>query len=322
MKKRNKHNKHSNKYEPLIEEELAACDEFPMAGELPADEGFEDKRISDYYTHRRLQKNKMERKVRQSQMWLGRLRIFLRLIVILVLIFIGYKLIKLPQWYLDKNVFNSPKNPYLEIMNNKIVPSYKILTVLRRANIPHVPIYKFETDEIRNNILNLEPVANVYVRRFWFPARLQIIIEEKTPLVSISPSENVQPIAFFTKDGSLIGREYMPLNPSFKTTLVLSYGARGDDYRNWNAEKIILIDNIAKAIKANSFEDIQYIDMRNPHDVYAKIKTANIRLGELDDSIFERIKRIPSILPQVKMLDKPIKYIDLRWKNTNYIKLG
>ena len=36
-------------------------------------------------------------------------------------------------------------------------------------------------------------------------------------------------------------------------------------------------------------------------------QTANIRLGELDETVFDRIVRIPSILPQVKTLDKKIK---------------
>lgn len=309
--KKNHDNEYNNEYnyEPSIDDENIQ-------------EEHDELKISEYYTHRRLQKNKMERKVRQSQMWLARFRVFLRLVIILLLIFVGYKLVKLPQWYLDANIFNSPNNPSLEIMNNKIVPSSKILSALRKTSIPHVPIYKFETDEIKNNIMNLDPIDDVYVRRFWFPARLQIIVEEKVPVLTISPAENVQPIAFFAKGGTLIGREYMPLSPTFHTVLVLSYGTKGDDYRNWDNEKIKFIDKVAKAVKICSGEDVQYIDFRNPKDIYVKIKTTNIRLGDLHDTVFDRIKRIPSILPQVKMLDKPIKYIDLRWKNTNYIKLG
>lgn len=278
--------------------------------------------ISEYYTNRRLQKNKMERKIRQTQMWLGRFRVLVRLLTILLLIAIGYKLIRLPQWYLNDSVFNSPNNQYLEILNNRIVPSYKILSALRRTDIPRTPIYRLNTDEIRDNILQLDPVENVFIRRFWFPARLQIIIEECTPILSIAPTINVPTIAFFTSKGKLIGRDYLPLNKSYKTILVLTYGSKGDDYRNWNYEKIKLLENVAKAVNVNSKEPVEYIDVRNPKDVYVKIHTVNIRLGDLDDNVFERIGRISSILPQVKMLDKKIKYIDLRWKNTNYIKLG
>lgn len=278
--------------------------------------------VSQYSMHRRLQKNKMERKVRQSRMWLERFRILVRLATILFLIYFGYLLLRLPQWYLDKNVFNSLNNPSLEISNNKIVPSYKILAALRRTEVPHTPIYRFETDEIKNNILKIEPVQDVYIRRFWFPARLQIIVQERVPILTISPAPNVLPIAFFAKGGKLIGRDYMPLNKSFKTYLVLSYGAKGDDYRKWDNEKVKLIEKIAKTVEANSGEKVEFVDLRNSKDVYVKVRTANIRLGDIDDSVFERINRIPSILPQIKTLDKKIKYVDLRWKNANYIKLA
>lgn len=286
------------------------------------DDADAEQKISRYCAQRRLQKNQMERNVRKSRLWLGRLRIFTRLTITLLLIFLGFKLLKLPQWYLNKDVFNSLSNPYLEIDNNKIVPSYKVLAALRKTEAPNIPIYRFDTTEIKQDIMQLEPVENVYVRRFWFPARLQIIVEERTPIITISPKENVAPIAFFARGGKLIGRDYMPLPKSFKTILVLSYGSKGDDYRNWNNEKIKLIEKVANAVKANSNEEIRYIDLRNANDVYVRVKTANIRLGKLDDTVFARIERIPSILPQIKTLDKKIQYIDLRWKNANYIKLG
>ena len=67
-------------------------------------------------------------------------------------------------------------------------------------------------------------------------------------------------------------------------------------------------------------EVVEYIDYRNPKDVYIKIPTVNIRLGELNPSIFNKIGRLPSLLPQVKMINKKVKYIDLRWESS-YIKL-
>lgn len=282
----------------------------------------EEIKLSSYSAQRRLQKNRMERKIRQSQMWLRRFQLFARMVIIVGLIFFGYKLLKLPQWYLNKNIFNSLDNPSLEILNNKIVPSYKILAALRRTEVPSKPIYRLETDEIKQNIMQLDPIEDVYIRRFWFPARLQIIVEEKVPLITISPDLNTPPVAFFAKGGKLIGRDYMPLSKSFKTTLVLVYGTKGDDYRNWDNEKIKTLEKIAKSVEANSGEKVEYIDLRNPKDPYVKVKSVNIRLGTLDETVFDRINRLPSILPQIKTLDKKIKYVDLRWKDANYIKLG
>lgn len=282
----------------------------------------DEQKISPYTAQRRMQKNKMERKVRQSQMWLRRFQLFARFFIILLMIIVGCKLLKVHQWYLDKDVFNSLSSPSLEILNNKIVPSYKILAALRRTDIPHTPVYRLQTDEIKRNILQLEPVEDVFIRRFWFPARLQIIVEERVPVLTISPNLETPPIAFFARGGKLIGRDYMPLDKSFKTILVLTYGSRGDDYRSWKNDKVKQIEKLAKAVESSSGERVEYIDLRTPADVYVKVKTANIRLGDLDDTVYERISRIPSILPQVKMLDKKIKYIDLRWKDANYIKLG
>jgi len=61
--------------------------------------------------------------------------------------------------------------------------------------------------------------------------------------------------------------------------------------------------------------------MRNPLDVYVKIKTTSVRLGVLDSSVFDRIKRIYTILPQIHEVHEKIKYIDLSWDNVNYLKL-
>jgi cell division septal protein FtsQ len=287
-----------------------------------ANEAPKGRQVSAYYGRRSVKKKRMERKLRQGQMWLGRLHALVKFAIILVMIFVGYKVIRLHQWYLPANTFNSLNNPSLEIVNNKIVPSYKILAALRRTQVPPLPIYRIQVDDMKKNIMQLEPVQNVYIRRFWFPARLQVIVQERVPVITISPSEKVPPIAFFAKGGKLIGREYMPLDKSFKTTLVLSYGVRGDDYHVWDKNKIKLIQKIAAAVQESSHEPVQYVDCRRPNDIFVKIPTANLRIGEIDDTMFSRIARISSILPQIRTLDKKIKYIDLRWKDANYIKLS
>ena len=101
----------------------------------------------------------------------------------------------------------------------------------------------------------------------------------------------------------------------------MSYGNKGDDYRKWDINKIRQIEKIAKYVETYSKESIEYIDCRNPNDIYVKIKTVNIRLGKLDENVFKRIERIPSILPQVKLVDSKVKYLDLSWEKVNYLKL-
>lgn len=286
-----------------------------------------DNNISEYDEYseevvkKRIKQHKEERSIRRSNLWMRRLKVLLRFLTIIALMFLCYKLIRMRQWYMSPHAFDSAKSPYLEILNNKIVPDYYIVAALRKNEVPKVPIYMFNTDEIRKTIMQLEPVENVYIRRFWFPARLQIIVQERVPVITIAPDENVEPIAFFTKGGKFIGRDFLPLDKSIKTIRVLTYGTKGDDYRYWDKSRVEMLEKVAKTVKSVSKEPLKYIDLRNPKDVYLQIGDLSVRLGELDDSCFDRIVRLPSIMPQIQTLDKKIKYIDLRWKNASYIKL-
>lgn len=269
----------------------------------------------------RMLQNKKERHSRKSFTWLKRFKKLLRFLMVIALIFMLYHSLKLKYWYMSQNAFNSVKNGSLEIVNNNIVPSVRILRALRQNPVPKMPIYLYNTDVLKKDILLLDPIEDVYIRRFWLPARLLIIVKERKPIITIAPAPDVEPIAFFAKGGKLIGKDYLPLDPKYKTIRVLSYGVRGDDYRHWTPEKVALIERLAKTIEVSTKSHIEYIDFRNPSDVYVKLPEVNIRLGEVDEDIFKRIKRLPSILPQIVNLDKKIKYLDLRWDNANYIKL-
>lgn len=268
-----------------------------------------------------VKKKRRERLVRKGRMKQERFRAFMRfLFSILFIVALVYGL-KLHGWYMDKDAFNHVGGRSVEIINNRIVPSHKILVLLKNSNVPNVPIYMAKTDSIKKELMKLAPVENVYIRRYAFPARIQIILRERIPVITVSPDVKVPPVAFFTTDGKIIGREFLPLDKSFKTILVLSYGNKGDDYHKWNLNKLHEIEKIAKYVETYSGEPVEYIDLRNPLDVYVKIKTVNIRLGQLDENVFKRIERIPSLLPQVKLVDSKIKYLDLKWEKVNYLKL-
>lgn len=273
------------------------------------------------YTHQRMLKNKLERRQRQIQLWLKRLKRLITFLLLVMIVFVGYLLLYLPQWYMSRDAFNSVNSSSIEILNNNIVPDYYILSALRKTQVPTVPMFLYDSTELKTNILTFAPIQNVFIRRLWFPARLQIIIQERIPILTISPDEKVPPIAYFTEGGKLIGRDFLPLKSGYKTFLVLTYGVRGDDYRHWSVEKINKIEKLGKIVESSTKKKLNYIDLRIPNDVYVKVDDINIRLGNFDDSIFERVKRITTILPQVYALDKKIKYIDLRWKDANYIKL-
>lgn len=285
----------------------------------------EIKKINKYNIKRRLKQSKMQRKIRHTQRNIKTLRIILRLLMIAALIYLSYHVIYMKSWRLPQDTFSKINNPALKISNNKIVPSYKILAAIRQIEIPDKAIFLIKTDDIKKSILSLEPIQDVYVRRFWFPARLEIIIKERVPSIVIAPNERVQPIAYFSRDGKLIGHEYMPLKANYKTIKVLAYCTKEDDYRKWDINKQNYIRKLAKTIEYYSAGPIEYIDFRNPGDIYVKINPVLLRLGSIDNISFDetskRLSKLPSLLPQVKLLDKKIKYLDLRWTNVYYAKL-
>lgn len=113
----------------------------------------------------------------------------------------------------------------------------------------------------------------------------------------------------------------MPIPSKFKTTKILSYGTNDDDYENWDKKRVDELIKLTKTIEAYSKQKVIYIDLRNQNDIYVKLDDVMLRIGSIDDTLKDRIKSIPTILPEAKTLKQKVKYIDLRWKNTNYIKL-
>lgn len=268
-----------------------------------------------------VQKKRRERVVRKGRMKQERFRAFMRFFICAGLIVGMTYALKANGWYMDKNAFNTADGNSVQIINNHIVPSVKIMALLKNSNVPHRPLYMARTNSIKKELMQLTPIENVYIRRYAFPARMQIIIRERTPVITISPDVKSAPVAFFTTDGTLIGREFLPLDKSYKTILVLSYGNKGDDYHKWDLNKIKDIQKIVKYIETYSKEQVEYVDFRNPNDIFVKIPTVNIRIGKLDENVYKRIERIPSILPQVKDVETKVKYLDLSWEKVNYLKL-
>ena len=113
-----------------------------------------------YKQNRRLKQAKLQRQIRQSQRRLTRLRAFYKIFLVLGTIALCFLIIKMPQWRLPADAFDSLTSPSLEIINNRIVPSQKILSALRRNQVPTQPIFLVKTDNLKKSITQLEPIKN------------------------------------------------------------------------------------------------------------------------------------------------------------------
>lgn len=275
----------------------------------------------NYIVLRRLKQQKLRREARRGQIKLRRLYKFIRFLFVLFVFYSAYRLLLVHYWYVNPNIFQIKDNNHIEILGNKIVSNEKIYETLSDYIVEKKPIYKINPNEISRRIKRLSPIKNVYVRRFWLPARFVIMTEEVTPVLTIAPSEEAPLICAFAITGELIPREYLPFDEKLKTVKILTYGTKGDDYNDWSKEKVLQLYKLAMTLESYTDENVEYIDLRNPHNVFVKITDTKIRLGELDSSLYKRINSVGSILKEVKPMLSKVKYIDLSWKDSKYLKM-
>jgi len=277
-------------------------------------------RLIESYNKRRMGQFKKRRELRKTKIFRQKLRAFFRLIYIFALIGGFWCVIKLPQWYPDKDIFTSYPNKYLEIEGNSVVSSMQVLNTLKPLKIPHKPIYLLDTKYIENAVLKLTPVKKVFIRRYWFPARLRIVIDERTPVIGIAPTPKVPPIAVFTNDDGvikIIGKAYLPIPQDKYIYKIITY----DQFALWKPAQVQYIYHLARYVENISDKKVFNIDIRNPDDVFIQLEDVKLRIGPINGSTtFSNIDKIPDVMSEALKIKNEIEYVDLRWDNVS-IKL-
>ncbi len=273
------------------------------------------------YQKRRLRVNKIRRQIMANRAMLKRVRILLSLVMMLCICFLMYKTLKLPQWYINPEKLALADKSVLLIQGNNITPDYKIINIVRQTQLPNVQIFRLDTKELEENILQLQTVKKVFIRRYWFPARLNVAIEERVPAFLLAPNLESEPNSALTTDGILIDHDYFPFKNPVKAKKLLTYGVRNGLDEVWDKKKVNELIKLTKTIEMYANQEVQYVDIRDKSDIYIMLKDYLIRFGEINDTALSRAKWIASILPQAEKYGKKTKYIDLRWEDSRYIRL-
>ena len=272
------------------------------------------------YQKRKLKVNKTKRKIASNRANLQRIRVLLALLMIVLISWFGIKILKMPQWYIDMDKLAKADPTVLKIQGNSITPDYKIINIIRQTEIPYTQIFRLDTSELEKNISQLQPVKQVFVRRYWFPARLVISIDERTPAFLLAPNLESEPNSVLSVDGVLIDHDYLPFKSSIKAKKLLTYGVKNGLDEVWDKKRVEEILKLVKAIEAYSNWQVKYLDFRKQNDVYIMLDKYLVRFGEIDSTAQKRVKKIASIIPKLNEY-KNIKYIDLRWEESSYLRL-
>jgi len=272
------------------------------------------------YNRKKIGKLKKRRKMRRLKILFIRLKVITKLACFVLISWGILKLASLSCWYLNENIFSSYPNKYLELEGYNIISAEQLVNRLHGVTLPEKPLYLIDTSLIENKIKEMTPVKRVVIRRYWMPARLRIIVDERTPVISITPSQKVDPIAVFTLDGNevkLLEKDYLPLPKTMETYKIITY----DDYKSWKSAQIPYIRQLAFYLEKTADDKLLYLDIRNPDDVYAQMENIRLRIGGLKGKeVFKRIQKVSSVIPEAMKLKNNISYIDLRWSNVS-IKL-
>jgi len=272
------------------------------------------------YKKRKLSRLKDRRNKRKLKIFFARFRIIARLASYVFIIWVIFQISTLPFWYLNENIFASYPNKQLEFEGNNIISTKQIMKKLQEISLPDKPLYLIDTTSIEKKLEEMPPVKKVFIRRYWLPARLKIVIDERTPVLSIAPNHKVEPIAALTLDFykvQILEKQYLPLPEGLKTYKIITY----DDYSAWKPSLTSYLHNLAQYLENAAGDKLIYLDIRNPDDVYAQMKNVRLRIGGIKGrEIFDRIQKVNSVIPEAMKIKNNINYIDLRWNNAS-IKL-
>ena len=148
--------------------------------------------MEDNYTVvRKIKQQKLRRKARRGEIAMRRLYKLFRFIIIIIIFYGIYRISLAHYWYFPKDLYTKNTDKYIEILGNNIVPKSKIINEIKKIPIEKKPIYMINPTEAAKALEKLSPVKSAYVRRFWFPARYVIMLEEETPAIVIAPKEDV-----------------------------------------------------------------------------------------------------------------------------------
>jgi cell division septal protein FtsQ len=236
------------------------------------------------------------RRQKKLRVWLGRLLFMVKVWVALLLAGGLWWFWQAPFWTLtDLNVQVSP---------TRYVPPEALESLLA----PEVgkPVFAIHPAAIAQRIQVRFPVlAQVQVRRYLFPARLEVKLAEQQAwaLVYESP-DHLKPYGLVTdRVVPLDGLKPVWLNP-----VVVPKKLASPEYLRAVARTHYQLRQIPEL-------HLHQLDASQPNHWVARFAEVDVLLGKLDMTMTERLRRLVPLVPKIQELENQIDWVDLRWGN-------
>lgn len=271
---------------------------------------------------------------RRRRRMLRRLNGYARFLLCLVLAYGLYRFWASPMW---------DWNGQMTISGNRLVTRQ---TLLDRLEIPKgTPLYRLNPQYIATQLEGVPAIARVAVRRWLFPARLELNVIERQALVEVAEDRLPEPGE--TVPGPSPSPSRAPgAKPSPGASARPSTALTADSTpRRWIDQEGVVFSapprlmtarfgilvhtdlqpgsHLPQALQAHLFDLLNLwpkdeggrLDLRNPSDVYANINGWPVRLGDVDD-IQLKFAMFQHLEPLAAKYKDRLKYINLRFPDS------
>lgn len=189
----------------------------------------------------------------------------------------------------------------LVVRGNRIVGKQELLAKLNLP--PRKPLYLVNPIVVAEGLHQLPAVREVAVRRWLFPARLEINVLEREALVPVATPVGGIP-RWMDQDGVVFEAPRRLVKPTF--TIVLHTGLQPGDRLPPKA-----VSGLFEALNAWP-EEGGLLDLRRLDDVGARLGGWNVRLGELGDTAV-KLALFQHLKPLAAKYKPRLDYINLRF---------
>lgn len=193
----------------------------------------------------------------------------------------------------------------MTVTGNRLVGKQEILAKLYVPQ--NTPLYMLRPQDLAVQLGAIPAVAQVAVRRWLFPARLEIMILERQALVRVEGPKGEPLSRWIDQEGVVFAAPAAHIQARFPI-------------RIWT--ELQPGDRLPAEVQTHLFELLNAwpkdaegrLDLRKPRDVYASIAGTPVRLGEVSDialkfAMFEHVRSAP----EAKKYKDRLKYINLRF---------
>ena len=255
------------------------------------------------YLHKR-------RKQKKRQVFYHRIRQLIKLGCAAFWLVVIWQLSGLNFWLLDQ--------PRLVLLNQQLISQEHIQPLVNK--LAGKPVFGIQPADIANQLKEKFPLIDqIYVRRYLFPARVELFVLEKQPwaeLYTADTTDTKEPFALLTTDYDIVPlkryrahyhKTRYPANSIHKLILPTQ------NFKPPNKTFLKRLDRLSYKLSHTPGLHFESLIVDSPEMIRARFTETDVMIGRLDTGVFRRTDRLKALTPKILELQDELASVDLRW---------